>query len=134
MEINKKFEHTFSVKVDNTVKRTFPLDKNSPLAGCKILSFKTRRGNANNKSLQGETIVGDAVFEGAFLVLKVGQTEVLNRVPLVYMESATDQYPAEGYPILLEGIDFSQAFVEVATGVALTANEVFEFTAVFTKQ
>lgn len=134
MNFNEKYEHSFSVKVDNTTKRKFSLDKNSPLKGCKILSFKTRRGNANNKSLQGETIVGNAVFEGAFLVLKVDSTEVLNRVPLTYIESATNQVPSEGYPILLDGIDFSQSYVEVATGVTLTVDEVFEFTAVFTKE
>ncbi len=133
-EINTKYEHTFSVRIDSTTKRQFFLDKNSPIKGFKILYVKTRRGDGTNKSLQGETIVPAATFTASFLVLKVRQTEVLNKIPLEYLENSTTQVPALGYPIFLQEIDFEQSYVEVATGVTLTADQVFEFTFTFLKQ
>ncbi len=132
---NTKYEHTFTVNIgSNTTMRQFFLDKNSPVKGFDLMYIKTRRAGANRKSLQGTTIVADSVFDASFLVIKVKQTEVINQVPLEHIETATEQVPSEGYPIFLKDIDWEQSFVQVADGVTLTANTVWEFTVTFKKK
>lgn len=135
IEFNTKYEHTFTVTIDSVNKNQFFLDKNSPVKGFNILYIKTRRDpDDGGVSLQGATIVSNGAFSGAFLVIKVRQTEVLNRIPLPYIENATTQVPAVGYPIFLKDIDWEQSFIEVAPGVTLTADQVWEFTVTFTKK
>lgn len=125
-EYNKFKYYTTTVKVESN--RLMVIDTNSVLTGTHIEAVWTRRATAGAKSLQGESLVNDANFESAFLILKKDtQTEVF-KVPLWHIEKASLVEPHKGFPIEGKDLNFSSCQIEVAENVTLDTGKVFELT------
>jgi hypothetical protein len=129
-ELNKIRYYTFTVVVESS--RVMKLiASNSVLNGAVIVSFRTRRASASRRSLLNEAIVNDNNFNAAFLVLKKGQENVYEYLPLEHIEKATNEMPHLGFPVNLSNVNWDTSSLEVAEGVTLDTGNVFEFTVGF---
>ena len=130
--MNKRRHITFTAEV-GTTREIKLLTQNTVLAGAKIHAIRTRRYGANRKSLQGKTIVNDATFESANLVLKSGSEDVWDQIPVELIEKATNVTPEQGFPVNLTDVDWNTTKIVIAEGVALDTGKVFEFTVEYSK-
>lgn len=130
--INKTRQFTFTVEI-GTNRSLRLLTQNTVLDGATIVAIRTRRAGANRKSLLGKSIVNDANFEAATILLKSGSEDVWDQVPVEHIEKASNIAPEQGFPVNLNNVDWNTTKIEVAEGVALDTGKVFEFTVEFTK-
>lgn len=130
--INKTRQFTFTVEI-GTNRSLRLLTQNTVLDGATIVAIRTRRAGANRKSLLGKSIVNDANFEAATILLKSGSEDVWDQIPVEHIEKASNIAPEQGFPVNLNNVDWNTTKIEVAEGVALDTGKVFEFTVEFTK-
>lgn len=130
--INKTRQFTFTVEI-GTNRSLRLLTQNTVLDGATIVAIRTRRAGANRKSLLGKSIVNDANFEAATILLKSGSEDVWDQIPVEHIEKASNVAPEQGFPVNLNNVDWNTTKIEVAEGVALDTGKVFEFTVEFTK-
>lgn len=130
--LNEKYEYTFTIPT-NANKTTYKLEEHSPSDVGNVRFIRTRRRTANNRSLLGNQIVNDNVFESAFLRIKKGNVEVIENTPLVAVEESSKQNPSTGHPIELTNVDWSRSEIFISNPAAIVDNEVFEITIVYDK-
>lgn len=130
--INKTRQFTFTVEI-GTNRSLRLLTQNTVLDGATIVAIRTRRAGANRKSLLGKSIVNDANFEAATILLKSGSEDVWDQIPVEHIEKASNISPEQGFPVNLNNVDWNTTKIEVQEGVALDTGKVFEFTVEFTK-
>ncbi len=131
-QFNRNKIWTVTTKISGSA-RKYAIDNVNPLRDAQILSVRTRRSSATARTLQGEQIVNDANFDGCLLRLKFGTTEVVV-LPLYYIERATLNDPATGYPLNISGLDLSLCEIEIVENVTLNTGNVVELVFEYTTE
>ena len=126
-EFNKTQSYTVAVEIKANGRLTV-IDQNSPLSGAHIVSVRTRRAKTGAKTLQGKSLVNDANFDGAFLVLKKDTSTEVVKVPLWHVEQASLQSPAVGFPLYANNLNFSACLIEIVESVTLDTGNCVELT------
>jgi hypothetical protein len=126
-EFNKTQFYTVAVEIKANGRLTV-IDQNSPLSGASIVSVRTRRTKTGAKTLQGKSLVNDANFDAAFLILKKDTTTEVIKVPLWHVEQASLQNPSEGFPIYANNLNFSACLIEIVETVTLDTGNCVELT------
>lgn len=101
--------------------------------GAKVVSIRAYSSDEMPKSPEGIDVVSPAILKSAFISLKkkIGGDYIYKKVPVTDLISAKNAGIAE----FLEPVevDFSQSELKIANGTTLTANTVFVFRVIYTK-
>ena len=102
----------------------FKLEYNSPIQSEMVTGIQVRRAATSRKTVEGNDIVNDNVFDSSFLTLKQRNAEVFEKIPLTVIEQATLQ--GFWYDVKIPLIDMAQSSIKCSNPTAIVAGEEYE--------
>jgi hypothetical protein len=120
---------TINIIQDGTNRRLeFP--KSCPAEDKHIFGISLRRKGSAGKANNGSPLCTDAAVDGSFITIRSGQSDTLRDCPLAYLTNKADgSEPGKYMQVSMPGgFVPNSSFIQIADGVTLTANDVFEIT------
>jgi len=120
-----KYVETVEVPTNSTTKTKFYFKEQLNLRNKRVLHIHTMRAPYMNYSPSHLSIINSTVFHKSFLVLVSKNKEIINRIPLINLETQYQGSEAILFDII---IDFPKSYVEVGSIAGLVVTETFIFT------
>ena len=122
---------TYTITVSVNKGKVVKLEENSLIKDALLLFIAARRAKSGRKSVNGEAIVNDSVFDSSFITLRQGaSTDPIERLPLSMIDS--DRFANSnnlGFPVNLTDIRTNECTIECHSDPAdIIDNEVYEIT------